>query len=81
MISIRELRPGDDLAAVLTLCKGIGTRVLGEARTYFQRKGIRYFTLYTAVSNRDALTFYERNSMAPLHTTLIGKTKDTGNGG
>ena len=157
MISIRELRPGDDLVAVLTLCKdffaeyeghhreffdtdnlsdadiserflqsmesdssatiialvddvivgyasvtvrdqpgfykvkrvgavsglmvamehrrkGIATQLLAEAKTFFLRNGIKYYTVFTAVANRAALEFYERNGMKALHSTFIGET-------
>lgn len=55
--------------------KGIATRLLAEARAFFLRHGIRYFTVYTAVANQAALEFYERNGMTALHTTLIGETR------
>jgi ribosomal protein S18 acetylase RimI-like enzyme len=156
MISIRELRPGDDIAAVLKLCKdffaeyeghhkeffdtdnlsdadisgrflqsmesdssttiialvddvivgyasvtvrdqarfykvkrvgvisglmvarehrrqGIATKLLAEARAFFARNGIKYFTVFTAVANQAALEFYKRDGMEPLHTTFIGE--------
>ena len=38
--------------------KGIGARLLAESKAYFRRKGIKYFTLYTAVANRGASRFY-----------------------
>ena len=57
--------------------RGIATRLLAEAKAYFQRNGIRYFTVYTAVANQAAIKFYEQNGMAPLHTTLIGETGST----
>jgi ribosomal protein S18 acetylase RimI-like enzyme len=53
---------------------GIGSRLLAEARTYFRKRGIKYFTLYTAVANRAALEFYRRNNLAELHTSFIGET-------
>ncbi|MCK4871945.1 MAG: GNAT family N-acetyltransferase [Phycisphaerales bacterium] len=54
--------------------QGIATRLLAEAKAYFQRNGIRYFTVYTAVANQAAITFYEQNGMAALHTAFIGET-------
>lgn len=53
--------------------KGIATRLFAEAKAYFQRNRIKYFTVYTAVANRAAIKFYEQNSMAALHTTLVGE--------
>jgi len=54
--------------------KGIATRLLAESKAYFQRNGIRYFTLYTAVANLGAARLYEQNGMAALHTSFIGET-------
>ena len=51
--------------------RGIATRLLSEAKTYFRRKGIKYFTAYTSVANHGAIEFYRRNGMEPLHTTLL----------
>lgn len=53
--------------------KGIATRLLAEAKAYFQRKGIKYFTLYTAVANQAGIELYERCGLAPLHSSFIGK--------
>jgi ribosomal protein S18 acetylase RimI-like enzyme len=55
--------------------KGIATRLLAEAIDYFRRRGIRYFTVYTAVANEAAVRFYEQNGMAVLHSTFIGETE------
>ena len=57
--------------------KGVATRLLAEARVFFLRNGIKYFTVFTAVANQAAIKFYERNGMTPLHTTLIGETKSS----
>jgi ribosomal protein S18 acetylase RimI-like enzyme len=51
----------------------IGTRLLAKAQAFFKEHGIRYFTVYTAVTNDSALRFYEINDMDPLNTTLIGE--------
>lgn len=55
--------------------RGIATQLFAEAKAYFQRSGIKYFTVYTAVANQGAIEFYERNGMTLLHTTLIGDTE------
>lgn len=55
---------------------GIASRMLSKAKQYFQKKAVMYFTVFTAVNNRDAITFYERNGLSPLHTTLIGEIGD-----
>lgn len=56
--------------------RGIATLLLTEARAFFRRHGIRYYTLYTAVANRGTMEFYERNGMSALHTTLIGDARE-----
>ena len=53
--------------------KGIATRLLADAKTYFQRNGIKYFTVYTATANQASIKFYEQNGMTALHTTFIGE--------
>lgn len=53
--------------------QGIATQLLAQARAFFEQKGVRYFTLHTAVENRGALAFYERCGLVPLHTNLIGE--------
>jgi ribosomal protein S18 acetylase RimI-like enzyme len=53
---------------------GIASRLLSRAKQYFQKEAVRYFTVFTSVNNRDAITFYERSGLSPLHTTLIGET-------
>ena len=54
--------------------QGIATLLLREARRWFQKKAVEYFTVYTATANTPAVEFYRRCGMQPLHTTLIGKT-------
>lgn len=53
--------------------EGIATGLIQEAKAFFRRKGIKYFTAYTAVANETAIKFYERNGMSALQTTLIGE--------
>jgi ribosomal protein S18 acetylase RimI-like enzyme len=55
---------------------GIASRLLAKAVAYFKEASVKYFTVYTAVNNTDAVTFYERNGLSPLYTTLIGETGD-----
>lgn len=57
--------------------QGIASKLLAEATAFFQRKGIKYFTVYTAVANRAAVKFYERNGMTPLYITMIGETPNS----
>ena len=54
--------------------RGIGSKLLDAARIFFKDHGIKYFTLYTAVSNRDAIEFYESAGLMPLQTIFVGET-------
>lgn len=53
--------------------QGIGRLLMDRAREFFERQGVRYFTVYTAVENRGAIEFYERCGLRPLYTTLLGE--------
>lgn len=53
--------------------RGIASRLLHQARSFLAARGIRYFTLYTALSNHAALAFYRAHGLTPLHTTLLGE--------
>jgi GNAT superfamily N-acetyltransferase len=55
--------------------RGIATRLLAGARDCFQRRGIRFFIVYTAAANRAAVEFYKQNGLAVLHTTFLGETE------
>ena len=52
---------------------GIATQLLDRAKVFFKARGVKYFTVYTAVANDSAVSFYEKNGMVSLHTTLIGE--------
>lgn len=52
--------------------RGIAGQLLAAAQTFFRQKGVRYFTVYTAVANHPAIQFYEKSGMVPLHTTFLG---------
>lgn len=54
---------------------GIATRLLTRAQAFFEGHDIKYFTVYTAVANSSALSFYEANGLAPLYTTLVGEIR------
>jgi ribosomal protein S18 acetylase RimI-like enzyme len=54
--------------------RGIATQLLVEAKTYFRRHGLKYFTFYTAVANREAIMLYERLGMQPLYKGFLGET-------
>ena len=53
--------------------KGIASKLLAQATAFFEEQGVQYFTVYTASANQDALRFYERNGMTPLHITMVGE--------
>ncbi len=55
--------------------KGIARRLLARARAFFARRGVRYFSLFTAVENKAGIAFYERNGLAHLHTTMLGESE------
>ena len=52
--------------------KGIASQLLAHARAFFAERAVKYFTLFTAVENKAAIAFYERNGLVPLHTTMLG---------
>jgi ribosomal protein S18 acetylase RimI-like enzyme len=55
--------------------QGIAGRLLAEAQAFFRERGVRYFTVYTAVANQAALNFYDKFGLSPLYTTLLGEVK------
>ena len=52
---------------------GIGDELFARAEKFFGARGVKYYTVYTAVENRSALDFYRHNGMTPLYTTMIGE--------
>ncbi len=56
--------------------RGIAGQLLAKARAFFEKKAVRYFTVYTAIGNRGALEFYERSGLLPLYTTMMGAVMD-----
>ncbi len=56
--------------------RGIAGQLLAKARAFFEKKAVRYFTVYTAIGNRGALEFYERSGLLPLYTTMMGVVMD-----
>lgn len=56
--------------------RGIAGQLLAKARAFFEKKAVRYFTVYTAIGNRGALEFYERSGLLPLCTTMMGVVMD-----
>ena len=53
--------------------RGIAGRLLARAKDFFEKKGVTYFTVYTAVGNRTAIEFYKRSGLSPLYTTMMGE--------
>ena len=53
--------------------RGIATRIMAEAKAWFRRSGIKYYTFYTAVANHAAVKLYEKIGMMPLHTSFLGE--------
>ena len=54
--------------------RGIATRIMTEVKDYFRRRGIKYYTFYTAVSNKAATRLYEKIGMTALHTAFLAET-------
>lgn len=53
--------------------QGIGRQLMEKAKEFFEEKGVNYFTVYTAIKNREAIEFYGRNGLQPLYTTMLGE--------
>ena len=54
--------------------RGIATGIMAEARDYFRRQGVKYYTFFTSVANADAIRLYKKLGMEPLHTSFLGET-------
>lgn len=54
--------------------RGIAGTLLDAATAFLRERGVAYYTVYTAVANEAAIRCYERHGMAPLYTTLLGRT-------
>ncbi len=55
--------------------QGIASALLSAAVNFARERGVRYFTVYTAITNQAAIAFYEHNGMKPLYVTLLGETE------
>ncbi len=53
--------------------RGLATRLIEESKRWFRARDIKFFTLYTAAANRDAMQLYERCGMTVLHTAFLGE--------
>ncbi len=54
--------------------QGIASALLSAAVNFARERGVRYFTVYTAITNQAAIAFYAHNGMKPLYVTLLGET-------
>ncbi|MFH2037658.1 MAG: GNAT family N-acetyltransferase [Candidatus Zixiibacteriota bacterium] len=54
--------------------QGIATKILTESKNFFGKCGVKYFTFYTSVANKEALKLYEKCGFEPLHYSFLGKT-------
>jgi ribosomal protein S18 acetylase RimI-like enzyme len=54
----------------------VGTLPLGEAKAFFREHGVRYYTLYTAVRNTEAIACYESQGMEPLYSHRVGEIEE-----
>ena len=54
--------------------RGIASQLVARAVAFFQEKGVKYFTLYTATANQSTIRFYEQHGMTPLQTIMLGQT-------
>jgi ribosomal protein S18 acetylase RimI-like enzyme len=56
--------------------QGIANRLLAKAQEFFASQNVKYYLVFTAVENRGALDFYQKNGLEPIYTTLIGEIQD-----
>lgn len=52
---------------------GIAKKLLGFAKDWFKRKGVKYSYLETSSENHGAIKFYSKNKFQNLRVQLIGK--------
>lgn len=53
--------------------KGIASKLLGKAIDFFKEKGVKYYSVFTAVNNHLAIEFYKQSGMEPLHIRMLGE--------
>jgi ribosomal protein S18 acetylase RimI-like enzyme len=53
--------------------KGRGKELLSYAETFFQRHGINEYQLRVSVTNKRAISFYEKHGLEIMHPELDGK--------
>jgi ribosomal protein S18 acetylase RimI-like enzyme len=52
--------------------RGVAATLMAEVTSFLRKRRVRYFTATTAVANKTAIKFYERNGMEPLQVTMAG---------
>jgi ribosomal protein S18 acetylase RimI-like enzyme len=52
---------------------GIASQLFARAVDFFEEKGVKYLTLYTATANQAAIRFYQQHCMTPLQTIMLGR--------
>ena len=52
---------------------GIASELMKKAEVFFQANALKYFTVYSAVNNREAIDFYKKCGLHPLYMTLVGE--------
>ena len=57
--------------------RGIGSQLFDRAVAFFEEKGVKYFTLYTATANQAAIRFYAQRGLAPLQDRHAGADRQT----
>lgn len=55
--------------------QGIATKLIDEAKKYFQNNNVKYFNLFTSVNNSNAILLYKKHGMEELYITLYGEIK------
>ena len=56
--------------------RGVATRIMAEAKNFFRKRGVKYYTFYTAAANSDAIALYEKLGMEKLHIAFLGNSRE-----
>jgi ribosomal protein S18 acetylase RimI-like enzyme len=52
---------------------GIGNILMKKSQEYFKEKDIKYYSVFTAIKNENAINFYKKNGMDEIYLTLLRK--------
>jgi len=55
--------------------KGVGRKLLQAAEEFFKSKGLKQYTLFTSVNNRNGIEFYRGSGLSELFTTMMGEVR------